>query len=1270
MLKGLSFLIYTFMDKQLLEALNNLSDSLEMISKALENKEGSNTTTTNALQSGDFSKQLTEITTSLKSIKSDTKKILEKQNTILEMQKQKDSDKKNAIDETGEDPKKQSDLKKGVTTILLIAVAVLAIGLAFKIIGKVDFLSVVSLGLAIVLIAHAFQKIAEAEITEDQAIDAGATMVIMSMAIMVSSWILSFIKPISFTQAVTAILIAGMFTVIAFGIKKLINALGENIGTLMKSILFLPLILPAIALGITLSSWVLAFINPISFAQAITAILIAGMFTVIAFGIKKLINALGADITTLGKAILFLPLILPAIALGIAASSWVLQMIVPISFTQALTGILIAAMFTVISFGIKKLIGAFKGLDPAQAAVAAILMPLLLIAMSMAIAASSFFLAQITPIGFDQFFTAIGISIVFVVLAFALKLMAPAIKKIKIGDVVVLPLLFTALSLAIMLSSKILVETTPIDYSLLFNIVVFSIVFAISAIAMGFAAFVLAKIGIKKIIEGGLCMIILAGVVAVSSLLISEGKYDNYPGWEWALGTGASILAFGLIATVFGLIIETGIGGAALALGALAIVGIAAVIVATSYILSKGKYENYPGIGWAMGVGISLTAFGLAMAGLGSVILLSFGLGMTALAAGGEAVLLIAQTIVDSAAILSKGNFTGGPTLEWAGGIALALAAFSPIYAMLAANKIMSLFGGGIGPDEFSNAIRTVSQGIADAANYFSDPKDKNGKPMKVSFKGGPTLEWAGGIALALAAFSPVYAMLAANKIMSLFGGGVGPEDFANAIRTVSQGIVDAANYFSDPKDKDGKSIKVDFKGGPPKEWAEGVGGAIAAFAPVYAALSSGGMFSVKVTPEDMKTGILTIVDGIIAAADAFGLNKSKFDLSNTPSADWGKNVGGALQAFAPVFTYMNENSGWFKSGPEAANEMVYGINTVANAIVSVANKFGKVKLAVWKSYPPSTWITNISKSIKDYVKLATSLVNVDLSSILNIDVIVLLMVATARIIHNNKRYFTTMNNAFVTSLTRNLTGYKSLSSRLANTSLIGLAKTNLVALSLVRVAKTIWSGRQFFSKSIDPNYMKNLSKNVMDYAKLANYLTSTNKNSGFFSGVKSLLGLDPISQAARGMITIAGAYDKLATSLRKFGGALSSIDGKKVNLIRNLTGNLAVLASMNQDNLENMMKTLEERASVFSKLVEYDGTKTKRPAVGDKKAAPTTPGKPGGKPKMDTHAQLDMIIQLLSNINQTTVSLDQHITGASEGNVQTKSVAGGGNSGSSWFNW
>ena len=1115
MLKGLRFLIYTFMDKQLLDALNNLSESLEMIAQALDKKGTSNTTTTNALQSGDFSKQLTEINVSLKSIKSDTTKILEKQNTILEMQKTKDSKKSNIISETGQDPKQENSLKKGVTTILLIATAVLAIGLAFKIIGKIDFLSVVGLGLAIVLISHAFQKVAEAKITVEQAITTGKVMVIMSIAIAVSSWILGLVRTITLGQAVTAILISGMFTVLSYGIKKIIEGMGADLATLGKSIMLLPILLPAIALGITLSSWILAFVEPISIYQAFTAILIAGMFTVISFGIKKLITALGADISTLGKAILFLPLILPAIALGIAASSWVLQMIKPISLAQALTGILIAAMFTVISFGIKKLISAFDGLSPAKAAVTAILMPLLLIAMSMAIAKSSEYLARIKPIGFSQFLTAIGISIVFVVLAFALKLMAPAIKEIKIGDVIILPLLFTALSLAIMLSSKILAETTPIDYALLFNIVVFSIVFAISAIAMGFAAWVLAKIGIDKIVEGGLCIVILAAVVATSSLLIAEGKYDTYPSWEWALGTGASILAFGLIATVFGLIIETGIGGAALLLGAVAIVGIAAVIVATSYILSAGKYGNYPGIGWAMGVGISLTAFGLAMAGLGSMILLSFGLGMAALVAGGKAVLLIAQTIVDSSFILRKGNYTGGPTKRWAEGISLAIGAFAPVYSMLTKGGIMK----------------------------------------------------------------------------AIFGSGPTPAQFKEGIITISKGIVDAATYFA--------GAKVAFSGGPTKEWAEGVGTAIGAFAPVYAALMDTGFFGSNVSAEDMKSAILTISDGIIAAADKFGTNIAKFDLSKVPSKEWGENVGASLQAFAPIFEFM-KGSGWWKSNSDAVDDMVYGISAISLAIVGVAELFAFVDKAVWNSYPTQKWIDGVSSSIN---------------------------------------------------------GFVNISKIAADAKLNQIVKTNIIALSMLGVAKTLASGSKYFSKVIDPNYMSNVSKNVLDYVKLANSITGM----GMLNGVKSLIGMDPISQAASGMVKIAGAYDKLATALKKFGGALQSIDGTKVNLIRRLTGNLAVLAALNQNAFEDMMQTLENKASVFSKLLDVDNEKTKRPSVGDKKEGivPTKGGPVKPKSKYgDTHQQLDVIIGLLSNINQSTSGVDEYISskGTTTANAQQES--------------
>ena len=75
------------MDQELLSALNNIGDALEKLSEAL-NKDGAKSDVAQSLQVGDFGKQLEEISVGIKSIKSDTKKILDNQQTIIEMQKQ------------------------------------------------------------------------------------------------------------------------------------------------------------------------------------------------------------------------------------------------------------------------------------------------------------------------------------------------------------------------------------------------------------------------------------------------------------------------------------------------------------------------------------------------------------------------------------------------------------------------------------------------------------------------------------------------------------------------------------------------------------------------------------------------------------------------------------------------------------------------------------------------------------------------------------------------------------------------------------------------------------------------------------------------------------------------------------------------------------------------------------------------------------------------------------------------------------------------------
>ena len=1102
------------MDKQLLNALDNLSEALVMISEALENKGSSNTATTNALQSGDFSTQINEINIAVKSIKSDTEAILKNQETILEMSKKK-SEPTNVIEESG-DKKSTSKLKDGIGTILLIAVAVLAIGLAFKIVGDVDFLSVIGLSLAMLVMATAFEKIAQLDLPKDKLVDTGFVLVIIAAALTISSWVLSLIKPIDPMKLLTGILIAGMFTVISFGLTKIINAIGgENLAKLGKSILLLPILLPAIALGIAMSSWVLSLVTTISPMQGLTAILIAGMFTVISYGLAKLLNALsGLDPADIIAATFFLPILLPVIAFAIAASSWVLSLVTPIEPMKLLTAILIAAVFTVISYGLAKILNAVKGIDPATMLAAAVFIPIIFPILALSIAASSWVLDKTTVIKPEQFITAIGISILFIAFAFALKLILPSVKNLDMGSVFKIPIIFTLLTLAIAASAFILYSAQEylngISFESMFKILVFSVCLAVSIAVLALSIWLVNKLGgVEDYIMGGLSILVIAATIALSSLIISEGEYGNYPDWKWALGAGLSLLIFGIAALALGILIlsTSGLGLLAIAAGAAAILIVAETIVLTSKILSKGQFGNYPDWRWALGTGMSMAAFGVAMLGLGVITAIPGG--TTLLENGSQAVLLIAQTIVDSAEVLANGNFTGGPTVEWAGGVAIALGAFAPIYAMLVADGIMKIFG----------------------------------------------------------------------------GGGVGPDDFATAIRTVSRGIVDAAIYFSDPKDKDGKSVKAVFKGGPSKEWSEGVGLAISAFAPVYSALAGGGFFSNKVTPDDMKSGIETITDGIIVAAGKFADSKAVFDISLVPSATWGKNVGSALMAFTPVFEALN-NSSMFTSGDTVIETIFKGITWTAQAIINVAHKFSKVKSAVWSSAPKKDWVNSVKSTISTFIGISDSLKDVSWIEMNSIDRVASRIVNTANILH---------------------------------------------------------SGKKFFSMKMDPNYVESLSSNILGFSTLAKKLTEINQGQGT---IDTLFGQDPVSKTANSMVKLAGAYDKLANSLKKFGSALTSIDGKKVDLIRRLTGNLAVMAAMNENAFSNMMETLENKASVFSKLLDADlSSKKGATTVGGKKKPEAGAKKEEIKNKYgNTSQQLDLVIDLLNNINHNTSSLDDFL--------------------------
>jgi len=1271
------------MDKILLKALDNLSVALEKISEALQKKgdgKGQSPTAT-ALQSGDFSDTLTEINTSVKSIKVDTQQILKNQETIIQLQKQKSNDKKTEAVEDSGDEKKKGQIKKGVTAILLIAVAVLAIGLAFKLVGKIDFLSVVGLSIAIVLVAIAFERVAKLDLTPKKAAFASLAMVIMSVGIMVSSFFLSKVSPITFGQFLTAAAIAGLFYFVGPTMASMINALENettveaegmgkvktkklSFGKLIATAIFLPILMATMSLGILISSKILSGVRPMSIGQIITSLLISGMFMVVASGIKGLIHALteetevkakgfggkqkGLNMGKLLQVALILPLIMLSISVGIWLSSMVLSKVQPIGFMQALSAIAIAAIFSVAAFGISKLVKVLGEIPLPMAIFAAVALPLILPAMALSITLSSYIFSKIKPIGFSQFLTAIAISLVFVIISFGMKQIVKSISEMKWTDVPKIPVFFTLISLAIATSAWIFFKfkkeidglgfltilkvlflgfalgvigivaaiavrimkgidwkTTllvPVFFVLMaaaitgaawlfskfqknidglglltiLKILFLGVALAVVAAVIGIVMriFKLIGLGVTDAVKGGLVIVIIAGVVAISSLILSKGDYKKFPSLKWSLGVAAAFAVFGVAALLLGTQALNPFFYAGLGL----ILLIAGTIVATSYILNAGKYNKFPTLKWNLGVAAAFATFGTA------AILLGFNALNPFFYAGLGIIVLVAETIVEVADVLSKGKYNLPGLATWAASVALLYTMFTPLIILLGgvgvAGAVVEFFGGTNPFEAGRKMLKDIAWTIVDVSYIL----------QKGVYKQGPTEAWAKGIGIALGAFAPVYQMLV-NNAPGLFssGGGVGPDDFAKAIKTVSKGIIAAAWFFA--------MNKAAFVNGPPVAWAKGVGLAIGAFAPVFTALNENtGWFTTgKDVVDQMVYGIVAISYGIIAAADIFAQNKGKFD-EGYPSKKWGKGVGAALEAFNPVFKALHEDTGWFTSGEEVIDQMKYGIVTIAYALVSAAEAFSSVKPEAWGAYPTTKWAKGVGNSVEGFMDLFDTIEERGYSTTsfaINSMVLkggVKAMADVARILWTNKKFFgVKLDPNFIKNLSKNILGFGALALALdkmlvsektvtsSNSGVFGIGASKStktvrerrdlslvkdLTIQLISVAKILWENKKYFAFKIDPNYMKNVGKNILDFNQVIKKLGEAEKGTSLLGrigqGIEGMLGTDPISQIVRKMVTLAKGYDALASSLMKLGFAMRTLNVKNMRDLGVMTRDLA----------------------------------------------------------------------------------------------------------------
>ena len=859
------------MDNKILLALNDLTLALDAVADSLKDK-SAKSNSGKILQSSDFNNQFVSIKQGLKSIKADTQQILKNQQSLKQISKEK---KPTFFEKIGENAQK---IKDGASTVLLIAAGVLAIGMAFKLIGHVDFVSVISLSLALPLIAYSFEKIANLKLKSSDMKDLFFTTITMATSLTVASWILSLIHPVSITQGLTAIFISGIFYLTTLNITKLRVA---TFGISNNSILNMGKVLLAITATIVASSWLMSLMHHVSITQGLTAILISGIFYFTTLNLVKLrvatFGITNNDILNMGKVLL-------GITAAIVAASWLMKLIIPISIGQALTAALISGIFYLTTLNIGKLWLATLFIKEDQMKK----MGLVLLGITAVIVAASWLMNVITPITIGQGLTAALISGIFYLTTLNIEKLWLATLFIKEDQMAKMGLVLLGITATIVASSWLMRLITPITIGQGLTAVGIAIVLSIAGITLGTTAMILSQFGLSNILQGGVAILAIAGVIVGSSLILGKGKYDKYPTLEWAIGVGLSVGIFGLATIALGAAVMSGIGAVALLAGAGAVLALSGVIVASSYILDAGKYDKYPSFDWSSGVALSLGAFGAGTILLGSMIVGTLGGGLLILAAGAKGVMIISQAIVDSSAILAGGQYGKGPTKEWAEGVSESLGAFSPIFKVL--------YDGG----------------------FFS-------KSIKAS-------------------------------------------DMSDAITTISKGIVTAGNYFNDAK------LGDIWKGGPTKEWAEGVGGSIGAFTPVLEALSkSSGLFGSGPTPEEMNSAIKHIAKSIISVATSFTEAEAKNNKlwSGGPSSTWSENISTSLSAFAPIFDYLNQNSGWFKTS--SIDDLNSAITGIASAMVSAANTLndGKFNTSI-----PDGYMKSISDNIKIYIELVEYLEN------------------------------------------------------------------------------------------------------------------------------------------------------------------------------------------------------------------------------------------------------------------------------------------------------
>jgi hypothetical protein len=637
------------LDEKYILNLQNLSDALESLVDILKEQhkaggQAGGTDTVNTMLGNMDTEKFNKIVDDLNDVKATSIRIENNTDKILKEVKDARSAKESGMFGEIEDPKNKSKIVDGIKVVALIAGGVLAIGLAFKIIGNVDFLSVIGLSVAMLIMAKTYSEMSNMKgMNWKNVLIINLMLVTMSIALLASSVILNQMPDLSPKQLITAIALGITMGIVSWGLLKGIGSFDPKN---MWMIAIIPVLIPAVAGGILLAALIFTKLPALSFSQLLTAIFVGVALIPISFAFSLMAKGLkGAD----WKSVLFTSLAVPVMASTIVGASYLFQKMQDVTFNQMLSGVFVGIALIPIAFAFALVAKGLKGADWKT-----------------------------------MLFTSLAIPVI---------------------------------AGALVAASVILQGLQPVEDPV--GMILTSIAIGVSVLALVPAFFLISKMkmDMKSMLMGALTIIVVSGVIMISSQILALGKYDNYPSVDWAAGVGLSMLSFVPAVVILGLIATSGVGLVAIGLGLLSVIGVAAAMLAVSYILGMGKWDNFPSVDWAKGVGLSMLAFIVPMIALGTLIMATFGIGGLLLLAGAGAIMGIVSLMVDISNVFSSNSFDSYPSVDWVKGVTGALNSFGSfitnmpvgIFDML---KVLLL----------GRAIVNIAKLFNKNANLFNEP--------------------------------------------------------------------------------------------------------------------------------------------------------------------------------------------------------------------------------------------------------------------------------------------------------------------------------------------------------------------------------------------------------------------------------------------------------------------------------------------------------------------------------------------------------------------